>query len=164
MATPAGEDVKQCTACGSVFPVTAFNRRTKSRDGRASVCRRCASAERKTRGKVREHDALRAAIKAGEFERVRDLFSTTSHADQLLTQAATNYNTAGKHDGHARIVELFARAGGEARREALFEAARDGNQAIVDRLVAAGAELDLFACALIGDVDGAANHLGANPH
>jgi ankyrin repeat protein len=52
MAAQPQEALKKCSSCGSLLPVTAFSRATKSRDGRAAVCRRCANvnlaAERNT--------------------------------------------------------------------------------------------------------------------
>jgi hypothetical protein len=55
----------------------------------------------------RGRNEIRAAIKAGDFRRVRDLFSSTSfEPDPLLEIAAQNYNTAGKHTGHTGIVDF----------------------------------------------------------
>jgi Ankyrin repeats (3 copies)/Ankyrin repeat len=160
MATPPQEALKKCTSCGSLLPAAAFNRRTKSQDGRASACRRCASVNRQSNTKPRRRNEMRAAIKAGNFERVRDLFSSTSfEPDQLLTLAAQNYSTARKHAGHTEIVDFLIAQGARPGCGTLFEAARDGSQAIVDRLVAGGAGLDIFACSLIGDLGLVANHL-----
>jgi hypothetical protein len=53
---------------------------------------------------------MRAAIKAGNFKRVRDVFSATSfESDQLLAMAVQNYNTARKHSGHLEIVDFLPR-------------------------------------------------------
>ncbi len=131
--------------------MSAFNRATKSRDGRAQTCRRCASANR-SEDKPRSKDSLRAAIKAGDLERVKTLLPQGKVPPQsLLAIAAQNYNTAPKHEGHVEIVDFLLRKGVHPDRLSLFEAARDGCQAIVERFVAAGAELDIFAAAAIGD-------------
>jgi hypothetical protein len=103
---------------------------------------------------------MRAAIKGGDFRTVRDLFSSTSFdPDQLLAMAAQNYNTARKHEGHTEIVDFLIAHGARPVCDMLFEAARDGCPAIVDRLVAGGAELDIFACSVIGDPTRLRNHL-----
>lgn len=97
---------------------------------------------------------MRAAIKAGDVRMVRKLISSTSfELDHLLALAAQNYNTVPKSEGHARIVDFLIAQGAQPSRAAMFEAARGGNQAIVDRLIEAGAELDIFACSLLGDVE-----------
>jgi hypothetical protein len=160
MATPPQEALKKCISCGSLLPATAFNRRTKSQDGRASVCRRCASVKRHSNRNSRGRNEMRAAIKGGNFKRVRDLFSGTSfNPNQLLAMAAQNYNTARKHKGHTEIADFLIAQGARPSSGMLFEAARDGSQAIVDRLVAGGAELDIFACSIIGDLALVTNHL-----
>lgn len=103
---------------------------------------------------------MRAAIKEGNFKRVQDLFASSAfEADRLLAMAAQNYNTARKHTGHTEIVDFLIAQGGRPSCDMLFEAARDGNQAIVDRLVAGGAQLDIFACSVIGNPGLVSNHL-----
>lgn len=160
MATPPQNVLKTCTSCASLLPVSAFHRVTKNRDGRSSVCRRCANANRQTNRSSRRRNEMRAAIKRGDFKRFRDLFSRTSfEPDPLLAIAAQNYNTARKHPGHVEIVDFLIGRGARPSCAVLFEAARDGSQAIVDRLVAGGAELNVFACAVIGDLDRVTNYL-----
>lgn len=118
-----------------------------------SVCRRCASANRQSNRNPRQRDEMRAAIKEGNLTRVRELFPSASfEPDQLLVMAAQNYSTAQKHPGHAVVVDFLIAQGARPGCRTLLEAARDGSQPIVDRLVAGGAELDIFACSLIGDV------------
>jgi Ankyrin repeats (3 copies) len=79
--------------------------------------------------------------------------------DQLLAIAAQNYNTARKHSGHTEIVDFLIAQGARPSCGMILEAARDGNQVIVDRLVAGGAELDIFVCSAIGDPELVTNHL-----
>ena len=96
---------------------------------------------------------MRAAIKGGDFKEFRDLFSSTAfEPDRLLAMAAQNNNTAPKQPGHTEIVDFLIAHGARPSCGMLFEAARDGSQAIVDRLVAGGAELDIFTCSAIGDL------------
>lgn len=153
MAASPKEALKTCTSCGRLLPMSAFNRRKGSQDGRASMCRRCANVNRQSNTTPRRRNEMRAAIKAGNVERVRELFPRASfEPDQLLAMATQNYNTARKHMGHAAIVDFLIAQGARPSCDMLFEAARDGSQAIVDRLVAAGAELDILAYALIGDL------------
>jgi len=153
MATASQEGWKKCTSCASLLPVSAFNRTTKSRDGRATVCRRCASVNRQSTGRSRGKNEIRAALKVGNVNKVRELLSGAPFAlNQLLAMAVQNYNTARKHEGHKEIVDFLIANGARPDCGMLFEAARDGNQGIVDRLVAGGAELNIFACALIGDL------------
>jgi Ankyrin repeats (3 copies) len=103
---------------------------------------------------------MRAALKASDFERVRALFpGSTFEPDQLLALITGNYSTARKHTWHAEIVDFLIARGARPRCDMLFEAARDGCQTIVDRLVAGGAELDIFACSVIGDLPLVANHI-----
>ena len=96
---------------------------------------------------------MRAAIKLGDVEKVRNLFPHSSFpTDSLLAMAVQDYNTASKHKGHEQIVDFLISKGATPRLNMLCEAARTGSQALVDRLVSAGAELDIFACAAIGDL------------
>jgi ankyrin repeat protein len=151
MAASVQPSSKKCSACGSLFPLSAFNRATKSRDGRAATCRRCASANRAGH-KARSKDALRAAIKAGDSQKVKAILARgTVAVEPLLAIATQNYNTAPKHEGHMAIVDLLLAKGAKPNRLAIFEAARDGCQAIVERLISGGAELDIFTAAAIGD-------------
>ncbi len=103
---------------------------------------------------------MRAAIKGGNFKRVQDLFSSSSfEPDPLLAMAAQNYNTARKHAGHTEIVDFLIAQGARPSCGMILEAARDGSQAVVDRLVAGGAELNIFACSAIGELVLVTNHL-----
>lgn len=88
----------------------------------------------------------------------------TKPLGSLLAIAAQNYNTAPKHDGHVEIVDLLLAKGAKPDRLALFEAVRDGCQAIVERLVANGVEIDIFAASAIGDPDLVAQLLKQDPH
>lgn len=154
MPRQSSESLKKCTSCGELLPAPAFNRRTKSPDGRASACRRCANARHRSRKGPRQSNQMRAAIKVGDIRSVQKLVSSSSvELDQLLALATQNYNTAPKQEGHIRIVEFLLAQGASPSRAAMFEAARDGNQEIVNRLIEAGAELDIFACSLLGDLE-----------
>jgi ankyrin repeat protein len=160
MATVPQKALKKCAACDSLLPLSAFNRATKSRDGRAAVCRRCVNTQRRSTGGSRGKNEIRAAIKEGNIQRVRALFSGAPLApNRLLAMAVQNYNTARKHAGHLEIVDFLIANGARPDCGMLFEAARDGSQALVDRLVAGGVELNIFASAVIGDLGRVANLL-----
>jgi ankyrin repeat protein len=163
---------KRCTTCQSLLPAGAFNRRGKSPDGRASICRRCAGLKRSARTKPRETNAMRAAIKRGDFDGFQKLFPAGQfQPGRLLAFAAQNYSTAPKHAGHTQIAEYLIAHGALPDLGMLLEAARDGSQAIFDRLVRCtakqnitanhnlAAELDIFAACLLHDPALVAGHL-----
>lgn len=103
---------------------------------------------------------MRAAIKAGDIKKVRALFpNTLLPLDALLAIATQNYSTTPKRAGHLEVVDFLIEQGAKPSCSMLFEAAHDGCQAIVDRLIAGGVEFDIFVTALIGDPKLAANLL-----
>jgi hypothetical protein len=115
--------LKKCSSCGSLLPVTAFSRATKSRDGRAAVCRRCADVNRQSAKRSRGKNEIRDAIKEGNIQKVRDLLSGAPFAtNQLLAMAVQNYNTARKHDGHSEIVDFLIGKGAKISSFAFSEA------------------------------------------
>lgn len=153
MAKLPQESPKRCTSCGEMLPAPAFNRRTKSPDGRASACRRCASLKRQSRTTPRQQNEMRAAIRLGDFDQFRRLFPDTSVLfDELLAMATQNYNTAKKHAGHTKIVEFLLKQGAKPTLGRLLEAARDGSRDVMELLLAAAIERDVFIGSLTGDV------------
>jgi len=152
MTSTSPNAAKKCSSCGETLPLSAFNRATQSADGRAPVCRRCVSAARKIRQPARQKNEIRAAIKVGNIDQVRGLISSSRFSlDQMLALAAQDYNTARKHSGHDQIVDFLILKGARPHWSMLCEAVRSGSQSIVDRLIAGGAELNIFACAAVGD-------------
>jgi ankyrin repeat protein len=96
---------------------------------------------------------IRRAIKEGDFEKLRALVSYSPvPLEELLLMAVQDYNTAPKHQGHEQIIDFLIRQGATPHWWTLFEPARAGSQEIVDRLLAGGAEYNIFTCATIGDL------------
>lgn len=97
---------------------------------------------------------MRAAIRTGEFDQFRELFSSTLvSADELLAMATQNYNTVKKNAGHTRIVDFLLEHGARPALGRLIEAARDGSRDVMDRLLSSLVERDIFMSALTADVD-----------
>lgn len=163
MTDTFSQGAKQCSSCGATLPLGAFNRVTKNSDGRAATCRRCASAKRQIRSRPRQSNEIRAAIKRGDLESLRaGLASSRFSLDEMLAMAVQDYNTARKHTGHEEIVEFLISRGARPHLRVLLEAARAGSQPIIDRLLAGGADPDIFVCAAVGDTGRMKNLLQNN--
>ncbi|MGE0431234.1 MAG: ankyrin repeat domain-containing protein [Planctomycetota bacterium] len=157
--------MKTCTRCRSALPLSAFNRASGSRDGRATICRACLAAKRReTRARPAQRNRLRAAIRTGNAAQLKPLLDTWRGAlDDLLHMTVQDYNTVPKHAGHVAVLGLLLEHGAAAHWTMLIEAARTGSQALVDRLLEAGVERNIFTCAMVGDLTRTRRLLGRTP-
>jgi ankyrin repeat protein len=155
------EGKKRCSACKRLLDFSAFNGNSKRPDGMASKCAACVNRRRRelhaarSKSGERNTDFMAALVKRGDYSAVRNLrmMITAGNRDRLLALAVTDFKSAPKKPGHVKLVKLLIQRGAIPDFHLVCAATVGPHVDIMNTLLEAGAEQNLFTAAALGNVN-----------
>jgi ankyrin repeat protein len=152
---------KQCQECKRVLDDSSFNGSSKEADGLAKRCSACVNrrrrelhaAKRKTGDGKPAH--LGTLVKKGDYAAVKrnQGLITAGNRDRLLALAVSDFKSAPKKPGHVKLVRLLVQMGAVPDFHLVCAATVGHHVDIMNALIEAGAEQNIFTAAALGDVE-----------
>ncbi len=153
---------KRCQACKRELDSSSFNGSSKEPDGLAKVCSTCVNKRRRARYAATRSETghetpprLRDLVKKGDFGAVKKNRSLidASNRDRLLALAVSDFKSAPKKSSHVELVKFLIQMGARPDFHLVCAATVGPHIDIMNALIEAGAEHNIFTAAAVGDVD-----------
>jgi hypothetical protein len=150
---------KQCQGCKRVLDDSSFNGSSKEPDGLAKKCSACVNRRRRAlhASKIgdRKPAHLGTLVKKGDYAAVKSNrgLITAGNRDRLLTLAVRDFKSAPKKSGHVELVRLLIQMGARPDFHLVCAATVGPHVDVMNVLIEAGAEQNIFTAAALGDVD-----------
>ena len=164
---------KQCQECKRVLDSSAFNGSSKEPDGLAKKCAACVNRRRrelhaaKSKTGYRKPAHLGTLVKQGDYLAVKKnrTLINAGNRDRLLALAVRDFKSAPKKPGHVELVKFLIEMGAKPDFHLVCAATVGPHVDIMNALIEAGAEQNIFTAAALGDVDRVRDWLlaGFNP-
>jgi hypothetical protein len=149
---------KQCQECKRVLDDSSFCGSSKEPDGLAKKCRACINRRRRQLHASRKGDRKPAhfgtLVKKGDFAAIKNnrKMINASNRDQLLALAVRDFKSAPKKSAHVEILKFLIQLGAIPNFHLVCAATVGPHIDIMNALVAARAEQNIFTAAALGDV------------
>jgi ankyrin repeat protein len=163
---------KRCRACRQLLDSSSFYDSNQEPDGLESLCRSCVNKRRRERhatksSKTRHADPPRIQdlVKKGDFTAVkknRNLIDA-SNRQYLLTLAVRDFKSAPKKPTHVELVKFLIQLGAKPHYHPVCAATVGPHIDIMNALIEAGAEQNIFTAAALGEVDRVRDLLSTDP-
>jgi ankyrin repeat protein len=150
---------KQCQQCKRVLDSSSFSGSSKEPDGLAKNCSACVNRRRRELHASKPRDSkpahLRTLVKQGDYVAVKNnrRLITAGNRDALLALAVMDFKSAPKKPAHVELVRFLIEMGARPDFHLVCAATVGPHVDILNALIAAGAEQNLFTAAALGDVD-----------
>jgi ankyrin repeat protein len=150
---------KQCQECKRVLDTSSFNGSSKEPDGMAKKCSACVNRRRRELHASRTGDRkpahLGTLVKKGDFAAVKSNrgMITAGNRDRLLALAVSDFKSAPKKPSHVELVKLLIALGARPDFHLVCAATVGPHIDIMNALIEAGAERNVFTAAALGDVE-----------
>jgi hypothetical protein len=153
---------KRCKQCKSLLGEENFNAHKGSKDGLAFTCRACVNRRRRHLDRERRQSGKTPPLSPMAAARLGRL-DVIKHADpeqlqRLLWKTVQDIHTIKKGPEHIALARVLIRKGARPHWWMVCEAARGGNEGLVEVLLEKWVEINVFVAAAIGD-DGALSQL-----
>ena len=153
---------KRCQKCRRMVDSSSFNGSTREADGMARICRSCVNRRRRelhtaTASKAGDGKVPRLAdlVKNGDLPAVKKLASliTAGNRQRLLALAVRDFTSAPKKPSHVELVRFLIGQGARPDFQLVCAATVGPHIEIMNALIEAGAQNNVFTAAALGDVD-----------
>jgi hypothetical protein len=146
---------KRCKKCTRLLGEENFNARKGSVDGLAATCRACVNRRRREVDREQRQSGKPSSltsVAAARHGRLNVLkHRDPEHPQLLLWKTIQDIHTIKKRPEHIALARHLIRKGAHPHWWMVCEAARGGNQRLVQLLLANGVEFNVFVAATIGD-------------
>jgi ankyrin repeat protein len=163
---------KRCQECERFLDSSSFNHSIQEPDGLQRLCRSCVNQRRRKRyatksGKTGHGDPPRIQdlVKKGDFTAVKqnkNLIDSTNK-EYLLALAVTDFKSAPKKPSHVELVRFLIQLGARPAYHLVCAATVGPHIDIMNALIEAGAEQNIFTAAALGDVERVRDLLSTDP-
>jgi ankyrin repeat protein len=150
---------KQCHECKRVLDISSFNGSGKEPDGLAKKCRACINRRGRQlhASKTRDQELLHLGtlVKRGDypaFKSNRRLINA-SNRDRLLALAVVDFKSAPKKPSHVELVRFLIELGARPDFHLVCAATVGPHIDIMNALIQAGADQNVFTAAALGDAE-----------
>jgi ankyrin repeat protein len=150
---------KQCQECKQVLDLSSFNGSSREPDGMSKKCSACVNRRRRElhASKIghRNPAHLGTLVKKGDYLAVKKnrTLITAANRDRLLALAVSDFKSAPKKPSHVELVRFLIEMGAKPDFQLVCAATSGPHIDIMNALIEAGAEQNLFTAAALGDVD-----------
>jgi ankyrin repeat protein len=150
---------KQCQECKPVLDISSFNGSAKEPDGVAKKCSACVNRRRRqlhaSKAGDRKTTQVGTIVKKGDYAAIKRNSSMidASNRDRLLALAVMDFKTAPKKPSHVELIRLLIQMGAIPDFHLVCAATVGPHVDIMNALIEAGAEQNIFTAAALGDVD-----------
>jgi len=150
---------KQCQECKRVLDTSSFNGSGKEPDGLAKKCRACVNRRRRQLHARKTGDRKQAhfgtLVKKGDYAAVKRnrRMINASNRDRLLALAVMDLKSAPKKPSHVELVRFLIQMGARPDFHLVCAATVGPHIDIMNALIEAGAEQNIFTAAALGDVE-----------
>jgi ankyrin repeat protein len=153
---------KRCERCERVLDSSSFNGSSKQPDGLARICSACVNKRRRELHASRRHNTgedkqprLRDLVKAGDLAAIKKNRSliNAGNRQRLLALAVTDFKSAPKKPSHVELVKFLIQMGAKPDFHLVCAATVGPHIDILNALIDAGAESNIFTSAALGEVD-----------
>jgi ankyrin repeat protein len=153
---------KRCRACKQLLDSSSFYDSNQEPDGLQRLCRPCVNKRRRqryatTRSKTGHGDPPRIQdlVKKGDFTAVKQNKSLidASNRAHLLALAVRDFKSAPKKPSHVELVKFLIQLGAKPDYRLVCAATVGPHINIMNALIEAGAEQNIFTAAALGEVD-----------
>jgi ankyrin repeat protein len=156
-----GSMKKRCQECKRVRDSSSFNGSSREPDGMAKKCSACVNRRRRELHAAKSKTGngkpadLGTLVKKGDYLAVKKNRTsiTSANRDRLLALAVTDFKSAPKKPGHLELVKLLIEMGAKPDFHLVCAATVGPHVDIMNALIEAGAERNIFTAAALGDVD-----------
>jgi ankyrin repeat protein len=150
---------KQCQECKGMLDPSSFYGSSKEPDGLAKKCSACVNRRRRqlyaSKTGVRKPAHVGTLVKKGDYAAVkcnRGMINARNR-DRLLALAVVDLKSAPKRPGHMKLVRFLIQMGARPDFHLVCAATVGPHVDIMNALIEAGAEQNIFTAAALGDVE-----------
>ena len=163
---------KKCQGCKQSLDASSFNHSNQEPDGLQRLCRACVNKGRRERYSANRSETglgrpprLQDLVKKGDLAAVMKNKSliNAGNREYLLALAVTDFKSAPKKPSHVELVKFLIRLGAKPDYHVVCAATVGPNIDIMNALIEAGAEENIFTAAALGEVDRVRDLLCADP-
>ncbi len=163
---------KKCQGCKQSLDSSSFNHNNQERDGLQRLCRSCVNKRRRNRYATKRSETghgspprLQDLVKKGDFAAVKKNRSLikAGNREYLLALAVTDFKTAPKKPSHVELVKFLIQVGAKPDDRLVCAATVGPHIDIMNALIEAGAEQNIFTAAALGEVDRVRDLLCTDP-
>jgi hypothetical protein len=153
---------KQCQRCKAVLDSSSFSESSKEPDRLAKICSACVNKRRRERYAAKRSESgpgspsqLRNFVKKGVLAAVKKYkgLINAGNRQRLLALAVTDFKSAPKKPSHLALVKFLIQMGAKPDFHFVCAATVGPHPDIMNALIEAGAEHNIFTAAALGDVD-----------
>jgi hypothetical protein len=150
---------KQCLECKRVLDDSSFNGSSKEPDGLAKTCSACVNRRRRALHASKTGDRkpahLETLVKKGDYAAIKSnrRMITTGNRDRLLAVTACDFKSAPKKPSHVELVRFLIEMGARPDFHLVCAATVGPHVDIMNALIEAGAEQNIFTAAALGEVE-----------
>jgi ankyrin repeat protein len=163
---------KRCQACEQLLDSSSFYESDQEADGLQRLCRSCVNQRRRKRYAAKRNKTghgdrprIHDLVKNGDFTAVkkhRNLIDA-SNREYLLALAVRDFKSAPKKPSHVELVKFLIQLGAKPDYPLVCAATVGPHVDIVNALIDAGAEQNIFTAAALGEVDRVRDLLPTDP-
>ena len=149
---------KQCHECKRLLDTSSFNGSSSEPDGLAKKCRACVNRRRRQLHARESRDRkplhLGSLVKKGDYAAIKSnrTLINASNRDRLLALAVMDFKSAPKKPSHVEIIKFLIKLGAKPDFHLVCAATVGPHIEIMNALIGAGAEQNVFTAAARGDV------------
>ena len=163
---------KKCQGCKQSLDSSSFNHSNQEPDGLHRLCRSCVNERRRKRYATKRskegHGSpprLQDLVKKGDFAAVKKNRSliNAGNREYLLDLAVRDFKSAPKKPSHVELVKFLIQLGAKPDFHLVCAATVGPHIDIMNALIEAGAEQNIFTAAAMGDVDKVRDLLRTDP-
>jgi len=163
---------KRCRGCKQDLDSSSFYKSSKEPDGLARMCSSCVNKRRRKRYATKSSKTgqerpaqLGELVKKGDYaaiKRNRGLINA-GNTERLLALAVTDFKSAPKKPSHLELVKFLIQLGAKPDFHLVCAATVGPHIDIMNNLIEAGAEQNIFTAAALGEVDRVRDLLFTDP-
>ncbi len=153
---------KKCEGCKQSLDSSSFYHSNQEPDGLQRLCRSCVNQRRRERYATKRSETghgslprLQDLVKKGDFAAVKKnrTLINARNREYLLALAVRDFKTAPKKPSHVELVKFLIQLGAKPDYHLVCAATVGPHIEIMNALIEAGAEQNIFTAAALGEVD-----------
>jgi ankyrin repeat protein len=163
---------KKCRGCKQSLDTSSFNHSKLEPDRLHKLCRACVNKRRRTRHATKRSETgkgspprLQDLVKKGDLAAVKKNSSLINPRNRqyLLALAVRDFKRAPKKPSHVELVKFLIQLGAKPDYHLVCAATVGPHIEIMNALIEAGAERNIFTAAALGEGDRVRDLLGTDP-
>jgi hypothetical protein len=163
---------KRCRGCEQLLDSSSFYHSNQEPDGLQRLRRSCVKKRRRKRCATKRSETghgspprLQDLVKKGDCAAVKKNRSliNAGNREYLLTLAVTDFKTAPKKPSHVELVKFLIQLGAKPDFHLVCAATVGPHIDIMNALIDAGADQNIFTAAALGEVDRVCDLLSTDP-